>query len=279
MSKGIAVMLACLLVAGLAGCSGGLGGPSALSRGEYTIWLMGTTGGQHIANSKELLESVRSHTGWKDVFLVHGDNHSDIYRGQYHSPTAAEGDLETARNFVAQATGMKPFQRARVVALVPKDVGPPEWNIQASKGYYTVLVADYYDVPKADYVGRQKFAVERCKELREQGYEAYYHHDPAHSYVMVGSFPKEAVRVIVDQARQRGNDPFRPTVFASQPMIQVLDPKMADIVAKVPFSVNGYKSVIRARDAQGREIKQDEPPRVVPVPGRKDARPTAGGRQ
>ncbi len=167
MSKGIAVVLACLLVAGSAGCSDGLGGLSASSQGEYTIWLMGTAGDQHIGTSKHLLESVRTHTSWSDIFLVHSDNHSDIYRGHYKSPSAAQGDLEAAHNFVAQATGMKPFQRARVVAMAAKPTGPAEWNIQASKGHYTVLVADYYDVPEARYVGRMQFAVARCKELRE----------------------------------------------------------------------------------------------------------------
>ena len=275
MNRGVGIVLALLLAAGAAGCSGGLGG--GFSRDEYTIWLMGTAGEQHIPNSKHLLESVRSHTGWADVFLIHADNHSDIYRGRYPSAAAAEKDLQTARDFVAQTTGMKPFQRARVIAMVARPAGPPEWNIQASKGYYTVLVSDYYDVPKADYVGRMEFAVQRCKELREQGYEAYYHHDPAHSYVMVGSFPKESVRMVVPKAYDRSSNPYLPDVFTAQPMIQVLDPKMADIIAKIPFSVNGYKSLVPVQDPKTKRwTKQDEPPRVVPVPGRKEAPPTVG---
>lgn len=277
MSRGVGIVLAVLLVAGAGGCSSGGRGLSP-SQGEYTIWLMGTTGNDHIPNSRALLESVRTHTGWKDVFLIHADNHSDIYRGQYHSAGAAEKDLQAARSVVGHQ-GAKPFERARVVALVPKDVGPPEWNIQASKGYYTVLVSDYYDVPKADYVGRQKFAVERCKELREQGFEAYYHHDPTHSYVMVGSFPKESVRVIQRQAVDRSSNPFLPDKFVTAPMIQVLDPKMAEIVAKVPFSVNGYKSLIPVQDFKTKQwTKQEEPPRVVPIPGRSNVPPPAGGR-
>ncbi len=96
---------------------------------------------------------------------------------------------------------------------------------------------------------------------------------------MVGSFPKEAVRVIVPKAYDRSSNPYLPDVFTAQPMIKVLDPKMANIIAKIPFSVNGYKSLIPVQDPKtGKWTKQEEPPRVVPVPGRKDALPAVGGR-
>ena len=272
--------------AGLAGCGGGSGGGDLLGltspKGDYSILLMGFTGETHVTASEQILESIRTHTGWNNVFLVHKDNYSEIYWGRYRTPGAADKDLQAARNYVAQRTGLRPFQRARIVSATGGQVGPPEWDIRNSKGHYTVLVADYYDVPEADYVGRRKFAVDRCKELRDQGFEAYYYHDPSHSYVLVGSFPREAVKVIMIKAYDRSVDPLMPLVAVGQPGIQVLDPKMAEIIAKVPFTVNGYDLPVSVRDPKtGQWKKEREPPRVVPVPGRREepaTQPAEGGR-
>ena len=63
------------------------------------------------------------------------------------------------------------------------------------------------DLP-ADW-NRKRAAVEACIELRKNGYEAYYYHDPAMSIVTLGLFPAEVCRFIPDprNPRYEGYDP------------------------------------------------------------------------
>lgn len=148
----------------------------------------------HVNQAKRYKDATEKDAGWKHLFIVHKDDHSLLYWGKYRMVQDAQPNLKTAKAYRAPA-GVNIYGQAIVVPLPGHDVGPAEWNVAAIQPRYlfTVLCAVFYDVPEANYVGRKQFAVDYCKQLREQGIEAYYRHDPAQSIVTVGAFEPSAV--------------------------------------------------------------------------------------
>ena len=71
-----------------------------------------------------------------------------------------------------------------------KQIGRPEYALARTTRTWTVVVAHFFDVPKARYLGREKFAADYCRQLRDRGYQAYYQHGPAKSVVTIGDFPE-----------------------------------------------------------------------------------------
>jgi hypothetical protein len=178
---------------GLSDASGGA------EDGRYTILLFvcrPPTG--HAAQAKHYKEATEKDAGWKHLFVVHKEGHSLLCWGKYKTVRDAAPNLQKAHKYVTPAS-IKLYARAIVIPLPGKeDVGPPEWRLdQVPRTYvYTVLVAEFYDVPEADYVGRRDFAVDYCRQLRQQGLPAFYRHDPASSIVTVGAFERTAVQFV-----------------------------------------------------------------------------------
>ena len=180
----------------LVGCpagGGGWGGGEGEGSG-YTILLTALSSPNHNADARYYRDAMER-SGWSDLTVVHKDRHSELFWGTYKTMAAGQKDLRQARAY-KDGRGGNPFRNARLLPVPGKDVGPPEWKLTRAKGFYTVVVCSYYDVPKDDYVGRRRFAVEQCKLFREKGHEAYYHHGPTKSYVTIGTFDKDALKAI-----------------------------------------------------------------------------------
>jgi hypothetical protein len=194
---------ALLAILAAAGCDkmGGLTlRPDAQTTGgedRYTILLYTFTGPDHAAQAQRWKENTTSHAGWKNLRVVHEDGASLLYWGDYPSVKAAEPDVRKAHAYKAP-NGEAIYSRAIAGPMPGSNFGPPEWDLLSSRGVYTVLIGVYFDVPEKNYVGRKKFAVETVRQLRQQGYEAYYFHGPVRSHVSVGSFPLESVETLSD---------------------------------------------------------------------------------
>jgi cell division septation protein DedD len=77
---------------------------------------------------------------------------------------------------------------------MPKpDVGNPAWALAKADAAYTLQVAAFE--PTDRFQEFKQAAADYCAMLREQGFEAYYHHTDAVSMVTVGLFGPAAVRV------------------------------------------------------------------------------------
>ncbi|MCD6365887.1 MAG: hypothetical protein J7M14_08430, partial [Planctomycetes bacterium] len=139
---------------------------------------------------------------WKGLFLVTKSGHSELFWGRYRSIASARKNLIKAKEY-RNAMGRRPFLSAITVPLPGKDVGPPEWSLLNAKGTYTLQVATYYDVPKQNYFGRKRSAVEECRKLRELGYEAYYYHGPVRSHVTIGTFGPSAIETIIENNKTK----------------------------------------------------------------------------
>jgi hypothetical protein len=99
--------------------------------------------------------------------------------------------------------------------------------------------------------------VAHCKELRGKRIEAFYHHGPTHSAVMVGLFDESAVRII-----QRRGGETRP---------KVISPDVKAIQKRFPhLAVNGYEQWNVITDpVTGAKARQREKCRLITIPGRK----------
>ena len=83
------------------------------------------------------------------------------------------------------------FVMARKVPMVDTYRGPAEWDLRQARGVYTLQVAVFR--PEKDFQEVRKAAVDYCRSLRRDGYEAYYYHGPAQSVVTVGTFDESDV--------------------------------------------------------------------------------------
>ena len=234
-------------------------GPNPEAMEEYTILLSTMTGPQHVQQAKYYREQTDKDTHWPGLFVVHKDEHSELFWGKYASHADARKDLKKAKDY-RTAIGIPVYAQAMIVPLPGKGFGPPEWDLLNAKGEYTVVVAVFYDVPQAKYYGRKNHAVVYCRQLREKGEEAYYHHGPSQSSVTIGLFPASAVQMVEQK------ETVRPVI---------VEPRIEAIVAKYPkAAVNGYAERQAVIDpVTGKAKREWAKPYPVHIPRREEDQP------
>lgn len=246
------IISAALLVSTLlTGCGNGGGwGSGGVPTGgtnygdeEFTIVLLIFHGPNHSEAADYYRKKTESATGWKNLRTIAKEGASELQWGKYRSVQAAGADLARARGFKAPGSGECIYARAMVVPVPGVKVGPPEWDLQNTPtGIYTVNIAVFFDVPDADYYGRKKLAVEYCRQLRKDGYEAYYFHDVARSAVCIGTFGPESVK-------RRGKNLAPQYVNPNAEEYDVDDPIIENILQKFPkLAVNGREELVRSFD-------------------------------
>lgn len=251
-SGGLATwLLLALLTASMAGCHRGMSmsksetpaPPAAQNKEHYTILLETFVREGHAQEAERYRIETAKHTGWQGLYVVDKKDHSELYWGKYRTLKEAEKNLALAKAFTAPVGGYKLYVKAIVVPLEDPDVGSPEYNLANAQGYYTVLVAVFYDVPEASYFGRKQNAVEYCQQLRGRFQEAYYYHDPTRSAVTVGRFAKSAVRIEMVNGVEK-------------PLI--VDPRMQAVIDEFNcLAVNGRKEMLLSPIKEKRELKAD----------------------
>jgi len=231
--------------------------PNMFAEKQYTILLHTFSGPGHVRQSKFYRNKTEELAGWKDLELVHKDSHSELYWGRYVSMRAAEDDLKTANTWRAPNVNRRAFPYPKIVLIPGKDVGKPEHNLVNAKGYWTILVALFVDEPESNFVGRdrQQDAVVYCQWLRDQGYEAYYHHMSGRSQVTVGTFPERAVGM-------KAQKNSKPDLFRIRAKPVIRDPKMRKIMEtrKPPLH---FLIVNRARELRVHRVPNPRVPGSV----------------
>jgi hypothetical protein len=243
---------------------GGLFGPKhdtsgGAKEGNFTILLFICRGAgmSHIEEAKLYKANTEKFAGWEHLFIVHKEDHSLLFWGRYASIKDAQPNLKKAKEYLAPAK-IKVYTKAIVVPLPGKeDVGPPEWNLDnTDPNYaYTVLVAEFHDVPEQDYVGRRDFAVQYCKQLRGEGRVAFYRHTATESIVTVGLFKKSAITDTPkdDKIIRTVNDPGITVLFQQFPKL----------------AVNGREDLVTAVDPKTNQVVIDpktRKPLKIPTP-------------
>ena len=249
----------------------GLFGPAktsgAAKEGNCTILLSVCRGpGSHVKQAKHYKKATEQHARWKNLFIVHKEDHSLLYWGRYEKVPDAHPNLKKAKAY-RTPTGMPVFAKAIIVPIPGlENAGPPEWNLANVPAQYafTVLIAEFRNVPEANYMGRQTFAVDYCRLLRKENVPAYYKHDSVSSIVTVGAFDPSAVS-LVRQGKTLRHVPR--------------DPKINAIFKRFPdLAVNGRQKLIKAVNAKTRKVhKIPAPTHLIQIP-RDHASPWAGGK-
>jgi hypothetical protein len=234
------------LLAWAGGCAPGAGdvqapraGPPGSQDEGYTILLMVLAGSDHVNQALRYKQNTEADTGWKDLYVVHKEDRSELYRGNYPTSAAAQKDLRGTKQYRTKLK-IQPYKQALVMPLPGKDVGPPRWNLAGTAGEFTLAIGLFKDDPSRGIIGHKQYAVDNVLEMRNQGLEAYFLHESSQSLVTIGSFPESSCPVV------RGKD----GTFERK----VVDPKLQDLMRRFPYlAVNGYQEIVRVRTAKGRK--------------------------
>ncbi len=246
----------------LGGCDESVMGPlipfaSRSGDEQFTILLSTFSGFEHAQQANQFLQSAQRMTGWESLHVRHTSEGSQLLWGKHSSIKGAQNDLARAKAF-RTASGQSAFATAIIVPIAGgKPVGPSQWDLQGARGSYTVMVAVFYNVSEAGYVGRKKFAVDYCKQLRDKGEQAYYYHGPIRSAVTVGLFGPSAVQKVTEGQKVQA---------------VTRDPQIRRIVERFKYlAVNGRQETVKILNpATGKRESTPQRPRVISVPQKKD---------
>ncbi len=178
--------------------------PKTTVRGPaWTILALEIQGPNGLRDAQRFAETLKSTSGIRadDVFVREDTSSARLYYGAYAWPEAKKGgrtpmpkqlheDLALLKQ-LGDPNGGRYFLRAMPVRMPTANVGNPDWALSNAKGLYTLQVGVFE--PAGDFTEYKQAASEFCKLLRDQGYEAYYHHTDAASMVTVGSFGRDAI--------------------------------------------------------------------------------------
>lgn len=229
---------------------------------------------QHVATWAEQLSKMRGIRG-KEVFYEAGsDGLWRLYYGTYYRKTDERGvlgvpdqlrrDYDMLRQIRAN-DGTTPFVYALKIPRPMPSEERPEWELSRVPARYTLQVAAF--VPSDDFQEYRQAAVEYCKYLRDQGFEAYYYHASASSMVTVGAFGEEA---IVRELKTFGStrDSGKGSEIRSSYSAEVENLRQHELLRY--NVVNGQVHRIRPLDDRGRPIAGIEagvvPSQLVIIP-------------
>lgn len=177
--------------------------PNIPADARYTLFCARLEGDGHVARGRALKEQLTATTGLRDWYLQHTADGTLVYLGYYRAiDTAttdltlqadaqrAQKDLAMVKQFRDQA-GNRVFARAIFTPIEQPDPdAPPEWNLLNvdAKYFWTVQESAFTD-PSL----RKRAAVERVREIRNAGLQAFYYHGEGVSSVCIGLWPEAAV--------------------------------------------------------------------------------------
>lgn len=283
--------LALVLVAlctGVCGCENqgqgvSLFPPRAQEQETWSIRCIGLTGPRRFQLAEQYADALRKVQGLRSelVQVVNTEEESVVYYGRYQREPG-EGDkpatyrpdqtddLVRIRSLQSPDGQVRPFLLATLEPLATYETGNPEWDLNNADGYWSLQVAVFYNT--GEFHARRTAAEQYCRELRNQGVEAYFHHGSANSVVCVGLFPREAVQEV-----QR-EDPLLGVV---RPTIEYVDERLRELQQKFPHNLqNGHEFYSIERDPRtGERRRIPQPSFLVRTPaGERVYQQEQGGR-
>lgn len=159
----------------------------------------------HVQRAVELKSQLIRLTGRHDFYVVHKEGASVVYFGFYTAiredvnpaeHARSQADLQWVRSLTDSQTGQPIFREPIILPIDgPNPSAPPDWNLANAPAdmFWSLQIAAY-----KDFAGRKEAAVDKVRELRNQGIPAYFYHGDTVSSVCVGLWPITAVK---DQAQ------------------------------------------------------------------------------
>lgn len=189
------------------------------------------------------------------VRVVSDDTGSSVLYGEYRRVPATPGsdhlvfppELQREMAFIRTLTDgtSTPFYAARPESVeAGRKSEHPEWEATNAAATHSLLIAVFYNTE--GFKQRRPVAEQYTAILREEGFPAYYYHEPVKSFVFVGDFNQSDV--------------------ISTPEGPQLGPRVEQLIARREaefrhFTENGH---IRKFIEGSREIVP--PSRIVPLP-------------
>ncbi len=186
-----------------AGCENRPGQPVSLFNSgadseRWTIRCCRVNEAGHVQQGDTLVKMLKQVKQLKpdQVRVVSDALATTVYYGEYRrvaSSTADQlvfspeflRDIEFIRSLSYGATS--PFMSAQPELIQSATASKhPEWEATRSAGTHSLLVAIFYNTPT--FSERREAAEQYVEILRQDGFAAYYYHEPVKSFVFVGDF-------------------------------------------------------------------------------------------
>jgi len=200
--------------------------------------------------AEKVYEAIRTVRGLDPakVQKTSSGEYTVVSYGRYPSleNSQAQRDMKFIKSLMLPDQGY-PFMDAHLEPIPEPDPAiQPDWVIGNTKGYWTLQIAQFQE-------GKRKLAAVRLvEELRKEGVPAYVYHGPVKSMVMIGSYPRNAVRT-----------------SSKKEISQILVPVDRDLKqwkSKYPYLIfnSGYAKV---KNAKGQKARMESQIIKVPRPG------------
>ena len=226
---------------------------------KWTIRCLHTEGPDHLVQANLLADQLRKVEGLRasKVRTVNTSSGSTIYYGQYVKVASREtGRLVFPPDYLRDLAliqrtaynGVQVFRYAKPELLETiATAGLDQWELANAKGNHTLQIGVFYNTPT--FQERKQTAEQYVKLLRQDGFTAYFRHEPARSFVFVGDFDDS------DVSKTAAGYQFGPRV---EKLINQREEEFRYMLE------NGYR--IRKKTPDGQMIV---PPSVlIPVPGK-----------
>lgn len=196
--------LATVLLAA-AGCNGlatgggrGLLGPKQQASERWTIRCRRFEDPQHEQRARRLADMLGNVKGLQaqKLHVATDAVGSTIYYGQYTRvpspetgawafPPELKRDMDLIQRVVISEQMPFAFAFPEVMDKAAA-AGSGQWHVSRASGTHTLLVARFYNTPTFNQ--RTEVAEQYVRQLREEGFPAYYEHQQVRSLVFVGDF-------------------------------------------------------------------------------------------
>ncbi len=261
------------------------GAPNIPEGARWTICCFAFSGPAHMEQAKRFKEQIAQQTKMSDFYVVHNADHSTLYYGYYREidpkidakeAARAIADRKTMAEFTNAANGERLFRGVLLVAMEEADpIAPAEWKLSNAQGYWSLQVAAFHDNAR-----RKEAAVEAVRDLRKQGYEAFFFHGPAVSSVCIGAFPQTSVDVDDGPKKFSPDAPVlvappdmdlvqtpsdRPMVI-KQRKINVTDPELKKLWQAFPTHATNYEEGRQITKRDGTKVDKFEHSFLVVIP-------------
>ena len=231
---------------------------------QFTILLYLHKEPSHVKDAMQHKIDAEQYASWDDIYVVHKDGYSELFRGQYKTRKDAQETLKKVHAFVY---GKKALYSKAIITRIPgKDSTLKPFDLRnAPQGKkYSVQVAVFFDIPEQKYIGHQQRAMELCRKLRDRGDEAYYYLTPDRSCVTLGSFPPEAI----ETKKEKKRHPKTGQSFLVDKNI-IKDKKMQAILDDIPYLlVCGNNEIRYLLTKTGEKKAYRQKTYTIVIPGR-----------
>jgi len=261
---------------------------------KYTLFVQRIDGPTHVNTANQTRDALRR-TGLSDWYVVHQKDQSLLYYGFYravdpdNAPGAERADARRAVDDklkvqqVEDGRGNKLFAGSVFQPIdTPDPSAPAEWDLQLAKGTWTVQVAAF-----SGNAQRKEASVEAVRELRKDGFQAYFYHGPNVSSVCVGVWPATAVTQRGEVAETRDDE--KTIVVSTLPIganisqqvnsdgslkyeviqsgIDVKDPQIREMQRRFPHTINYELDLIQAiENSTGKLVRVPRSGIIVRIP-------------